>query len=1054
MKGSLLACAGLLALLGCARGGGQAFVAAEVPDARNPTGSRVVLVEAGRMRVLSAGMAEARSPAVSPDGKSALFAGKKTPSSRWAIYELRLAGWPRGPRAVAEMEADCGGPAYLSGGRVVCSCGGDLYAGPPGNLRRITFGPYQALDPAPLQDGRLIFTWTAGPGRARLFTINADGTWPEAFTHPPSRPAVPRRARQTRDGGVVYLSRDASGAPRLERMELRRPAAPPRTLDSGLAEVRAAEPLPDGALLLAGRSSGSEGVFRWREGVPPERVFSEPGYAVSEAVPAVPSGPLRGRPLIADPDQDHGTLLCYDADQSDGLIGPRRGGPKAAVVELLVREDGRERLLKSAAVESDGSFLIDVPADRPVKVRTRGPRAQAIAASDWFWLRPGEVRSCIGCHEGHVRMARNRLLKALAPRDGAAAAAAPAGGGSPDWYQRHLDGATGRPGTKRVSCPHCHRRETAPPSRDSGPRPGPRYLDPEGLAVSPDGESLFVAAQNAGLLLKVRLGSGQVVASAPVAGRPHSVAVSADGKLVAVSSRDGDRVVVLDAATLAPRREVPTAAEPLGLALSADGRSLFAAEASADSVFCAGPAREPVRLAAGREPYALALSRDGRTLAVSNRMPRLSKTRDVPVSELTVIDARDCRVTERRDLPSADLSEGAAVAADGSFALAPVLRVRNLLPTTEVARGGLMNSALAYADLRPGGRTVEFPLDEPNAFFADPSGVALTPDGRTAFVAHGGADLVTAVDAAALRRLASALSPAQLDALQDDLGASARYVLGRIPTGANPRALALSPDGRTLYVSERLDDSVAVIDVRSLRLTGRISLGGPKALTAERRGDRRFHDGRATFQGQFSCRSCHPEGHVDGLTWDFEIDGLGKEIVDPISLRGIKGTEPFKWTGKNPTLQRQCGPRFSRVLMRTDPFPPDQLADLARYIESIPLPPRRLRDLPEDAVARGREVFFRARTNQGLEIAKKDRCSTCHPPPLYTDRLPFDVGTGGVFDTPRMPGLRYSAPYLHDDRAETLEEIWTLHNSSDTHGVTSDMNKAQLNDLITYLKSL
>ena len=51
------------------------------------------------------------------------------------------------------------------------------------------------------------------------------------------------------------------------------------------------------------------------------------------------------------------------------------------------------------------------------------------------------------------------------------------------------------------------------------------------------------------------------------------------------------------------------------------------------------------------------------------------------------------------------------------------------------------------------------------------------------------------------------------------------------------------------------------------------------------------------------------------------------------------------------------------------------------------------------------------------------------------------------------------AMFAHSDRpmpgmAATLEEIWTRFNPYDTHGVTNDMTKDQLNDLIEYLKTL
>ncbi|MCL5671511.1 MAG: hypothetical protein M1423_09510 [Acidobacteria bacterium] len=39
-------------------------------------------------------------------------------------------------------------------------------------------------------------------------------------------------------------------------------------------------------------------------------------------------------------------------------------------------------------------------------------------------------------------------------------------------------------------------------------------------------------------------------------------------------------------------------------------------------------------------------------------------------------------------------------------------------------------------------------------------------------------------------------------------------------------------------------------------------------------------------------------------------------------------------------------------------------------------------------------------------------------------------------------------------RSRELEDIWTIFNPEDKHGITSDLNKAQLNDLIEFLKTL
>ena len=46
------------------------------------------------------------------------------------------------------------------------------------------------------------------------------------------------------------------------------------------------------------------------------------------------------------------------------------------------------------------------------------------------------------------------------------------------------------------------------------------------------------------------------------------------------------------------------------------------------------------------------------------------------------------------------------------------------------------------------------------------------------------------------------------------------------------------------------------------------------------------------------------------------------------------------------------------------------------------------------------------------------------------------------------------APYLHDGRAKTLEEIWTIYQKDDKHGVSSYWSKEQLNDLVEYLKTI
>jgi YVTN family beta-propeller protein len=275
--------------------------------------------------------------------------------------------------------------------------------------------------------------------------------------------------------------------------------------------------------------------------------------------------------------------------------------------------------------------------------------------------------------------------------------------------------------------------------------------------------------------------------------------------------------------------------------------------------------------------------------------------------------------------------------------------------------------------------------------------------------------------------------------------------------------VSFAPDGRTAWVTNALDDSLTVIDAVTWEPVARVDLGGPPVVTHIRWGEQLFHSADIAFQRQFSCHTCHPDGHVDGLTYDIEPDGIGVSPVDNRTLRGIYDTDPFKWTGKNVDLARQCGARLAVFFTRIDPFTPGELQALNDYTVTVPRPPNRHRPLGAElteAQRRGKRLFERQWRNDGSEIPLRGRCVTCHFAPYYTDRTQQDVGTKqpsdhtGVFDVPHLNNIYDSAPYLHNGMAPTLEEIWTRFNPNDEHGVTNDMTKDQLNDLIEYLKTL
>jgi YVTN family beta-propeller protein len=593
--------------------------------------------------------------------------------------------------------------------------------------------------------------------------------------------------------------------------------------------------------------------------------------------------------------------------------------------------------------------------------------------------------------------------------------------------------------------------------------PRVEYKTPFNLAVTQDGRRLFVACEASNSLIVLDVASERVIAELTVGMQPHFALLSQDETRAYVSNRGSDDVSVVDVPSLRVVATIPVGDEPHEMATNEAGTLLYVANAGTYdvSVVELATGREVKRLAASRGPWGVARSPDGRHVYVTNNLPRFGAPRTPSASEVTVIGAHRAVVERRVTVPDANLVQGVAFAPSGEFALVTLIRTKSLVPMTRNLQGWVITNGIAV--LWNDGRVDQLLLDEFNDAFADPTDIVFSRDGAYAFVTGGGVQEVAVIDVARLRQLLEAASREdRLEVLPNHLGTSAEFVVRRIGVGRSPRGMAMSPDGRYLYVADALDDAISVIEVATRERVRVLGLGGPQEITQARYGERIFHDARNTPARQFSCHSCHPDGHIDGITYDIEPDGLGVNAVDNRTLRGINDTGPFKWAGTNPTLQRQCGPRLAAFFTRADPFTAEQAAALDRYIVTIRRPPNRYRagDELTPAQRRGKVLFERQYDRSGNLLAPTERCVFCHAPPYFTNRNKYDVGTRspmdtyGVFDVPHLNNIYDSSPYLHDGRAHSLEEIWTLYNPQDRHGRTNDLMKAELNDLIEYLKTL
>jgi YVTN family beta-propeller protein len=599
------------------------------------------------------------------------------------------------------------------------------------------------------------------------------------------------------------------------------------------------------------------------------------------------------------------------------------------------------------------------------------------------------------------------------------------------------------------------------------------YKSPIQMTLSRDGRRLFVTCENSGEVLVVDTAARKVVASVNTGKSPFGVALSPDGSRLYVSNRWDDNVAVVNVARLEVIGLIPVGDDPHDLVTDETGRYLFVANLGTDDVSVVDTAdlKEIKRLEAGRSPFGIALSPDHRFLYVSSQLSIPVPFRSPPVLELTVIDAKRQVVAGRRQLFSTLVGQNLAVSPDNRFVVEALELPKNLLPETQVYQGWMVTHGFAIAETGPQGRVAYFLLDEANLYYADPFGVAFSPDGQRLYISSSGVNAVTVIDMRKAVELLQAqdgkigLSDDEISLNARNLGLSSEYVLARVPTQNNPKGTVVSPDGRWIYVANRLSDSIQIIDAGSNRAAGTMDLGGPKIETVLRRGARLFNYSSISFQKQLSCNTCHPENHLDGLVYDIVApgDAIGRNLVDNRTMKGIADTGPYKWAGTNPTLQRQDGPRAAQLFFRSHGFEKEDLEATVRFIESLSLQKSRYASGDgrlNEFQRRGKAAFERAYTKDGRYIPVANRCITCHPAPYYTDRMTHDVGTqsntddSGEFDTPQIGNAYDTAPFLHDGRCYSLEEIWTVFNPGDTHGATNDMAKDNLNELIEYIKTL
>lgn len=158
---------------------------------------------------------------------------------------------------------------------------------------------------------------------------------------------------------------------------------------------------------------------------------------------------------------------------------------------------------------------------------------------------------------------------------------------------------------------------------------GGSTLNPQGLALSPDGRHLFVSDdRDGGLIAMVEIATKTVVTSFSMGTgwTPLGIAVHPDGQRAYVAFADMtasnlDVIRVFDIVTMTPAAiSIPVGARPTGIAVTSDGTKVYVSNNLANSVTVidADTNQAMTTVAVGLAPAGLAISPDNTRLYVAN----------------------------------------------------------------------------------------------------------------------------------------------------------------------------------------------------------------------------------------------------------------------------------------------------------------------------------------------------------------------------------------------------------------------------------------------------
>lgn len=455
--------------------------------------------------------------------------------------------------------------------------------------------------------------------------------------------------------------------------------------------------------------------------------------------------------------------------------------------------------------------------------------------------------------------------------------------------------------------------------------------DPRGMAVSPDGQTVYVAIFESGNASTL-LGGGADTSTGVIAFPPNVVNEPA-GPYGGVNPppNDGNGFFPPIAAGLPPP-------PPVGMIVKRDSQGRWMDDNNRDwTAFVSGPSAplsgRPVGWTLPDHDIAVI---DADTLAVSYITGLMNMVMSIGVNPATgriAVVGTDA-INEVRFEPNVN----------GIFVRVLAGLIDPAQPAAPLIRD--LNPHLDYA-------TPTLPQAQRNLSIGDPRGIVWSSDGSRGYVTGMGSNNVIVIDANGTRSASSAI----------------------IAVGEGPIGGALDEVRERMYVLNRFAGSISVIDTGARQVIDTIGFHDPTSAAIKAGRKHLYDTHRTSGLGQASCASCHVDARMDRLAWDLGdpqgamrslagqnlgggIPGLNPQTTQPPfsdfhpmkgpmttqTMQDIIGHEPLHWRGDRDSIEEFNG-AFESLLGDDALLTQQEMQEFRSFLATITFPPNPFRNL-------------------------------------------------------------------------------------------------------------